>query len=38
MYLAGREVTDRNLKAKDGFRFGNFAILRTAKAALSKQI
>ncbi len=27
MYLAGREMTDRNLKAKGGFGFGNFAIL-----------
>jgi hypothetical protein len=38
VYLAGREMTDRNLKAKGGFSLGNLAILRTAKAALSKQI
>lgn len=36
MYLVRREVTDRNLKAKDGFRFGDFAVLRTERAALPK--
>lgn len=36
MCLARREVTDRNLKAKDGFRFGNFAILANSKSRVTK--
>lgn len=36
MYLAGREMTDRNLKAKGSFRFGNFAILANRKSRVTK--
>ena len=36
MYLAGRKMTDRNLKAKGGFGFGNFAILTNCKSCSSK--
>ena len=36
MYLTGRERTDRNLKAKGGFSFGNFAILANSKSRVTK--
>ncbi|WP_298954044.1 hypothetical protein [uncultured Campylobacter sp.] len=36
VYLAGREMTDRNLKTKGGFSFGNFAILANCKSRVTK--
>nr|WP_314166634.1 hypothetical protein [uncultured Campylobacter sp.] len=36
VYLTGHEMTDRNLKTKSSFRFGNFAILANSKSRVTK--